>query len=357
MTRENWIEMLYHNVNIECIAYETPPETVTSAAIEERLEPVYRRLKLPEGRLELMSGIRERRLWAPGTMPSDAAALAGAKALAQSGTAASEIGALINCSVCRDCLEPATATIVHAALNLPPEAAAFDLSNACLGVLTGIVTGANMIELGQAGKVLLVAGENSRSLLESTIQTMLNNHNLTRQSIKPYFASLTIGSGAVAVILSHRSLSRSGHRLHGGASLSATQFNHLCRGNADKGMVDLRQDTLMNTDSEELLIRGVETAGATWKVFERETGWSDADINCFCTHQVGSAHRKLLFETLKIDQSHDFPTLENWGNTGSVSCPLTVALAAENGALKSGMRLAMLGIGSGINSTMLGVEW
>jgi 3-oxoacyl-[acyl-carrier-protein] synthase-3 len=40
-----------------------------------------------------------------------------------------------------------------------------------------------------------------------------------------------------------------------------------------------------------------------------------------------------------------------------VSCPITAAMAVENGRLSSGQKLAMLGIGSGINCTMLGVEW
>jgi 3-oxoacyl-[acyl-carrier-protein] synthase-3 len=349
--------MLYRHVNIEAIAGKTPPEIITSADIEAQLAPVYRRLKLPEGRLELMTGIRERRLWPRGSMPSEAAAAAGAEVLARSGVKPGQIGALINCSVSRDCLEPATATIVHAELGLPPSAPAFDISNACLGILTGMIAGANMIELGQADKVLLVSGENSRALLESTLQAMNRDPGLTRQSIKPYFASLTIGSGAVAVILSRREGETGpGHRLFGGASLSATEYNVLCRGNADKGMAD-GQDVLMNTDSEELLRRGVETAKRTWDLFRAETGWTDDSVGCYCTHQVGSGHRRLLFDSLGLDLTKDFPTIENRGNTGSVSCPLTVALAEEAGALRPGMRLAMLGIGSGINCTILGVEW
>lgn len=348
--------MLYEHVNLDCIAYASPPEAVKSSEIEEQLGAVYQRLKLPEGRLELMTGIRERRLWAPGTMPSDAAAMAGQKAIETAGLKPDDFDALINCSVCRDCLEPATATIVHAKLKLPPHAQAFDISNACLGILTGIITAANMIELGQAERVLLVSGENCRSLLESTIQAIINDDSITRQSIKPYFASLTIGSGAVAVIISRRSENRTGHRLLGGTSLSVTEYNHLCRGNSDKGMDD-NHDTLMNTDSEALLLHGVETAKRTWEIFRRETGWNDDIIDCYCTHQVGVSHRRLLYESLELTPSKDFPTIENWGNTGSVSCPLTVALAAESGFLKKGSRLAMLGIGSGINCTMLGVEW
>ena len=64
--------------------YELPPVVVTSEALEDRLQGVYERLKLPKGRLELMSGISERRFWDKGTKPSDGAVLAGRKALENS---------------------------------------------------------------------------------------------------------------------------------------------------------------------------------------------------------------------------------------------------------------------------------
>ena len=55
--------MQYQNVCIESLGYTLPDEIVTSDEIERRLEPLYRRLRLPEGRLEHMTGIRERRFW------------------------------------------------------------------------------------------------------------------------------------------------------------------------------------------------------------------------------------------------------------------------------------------------------
>ena len=69
--------MRFEHVCIESIAVALPEESWTSAAIEERLRPLYERLRLPFGRLELMSGIRERRFWPRGTRPSDASAAAG----------------------------------------------------------------------------------------------------------------------------------------------------------------------------------------------------------------------------------------------------------------------------------------
>jgi 3-oxoacyl-[acyl-carrier-protein] synthase-3 len=348
--------MIYENVNINCISYTVPPEKITSDEIEERLYPLYERLKLPFGRLELMSGIKNRYFWQKGFRPSDGATAAAKIAIKKSGIDKNSIGALIMCSVCRDFLEPATATVVHNSLGLNENTIVYDISNACLGILTGIINAANMIELGQIEAALLVAGENSRPLVESTIKLLLNDKSLTRKSIKPYFASLTIGSGAVAVVLSAKSTGLQGHSLFAASSMAVTQYNDLCRGNSDKGIND-EYDIMMMTDSEKLMQYGVEAASKNWNKFKQLTAWTNSTPDCFCTHQVGSAHKKLLFESLNLELKKDYPILESYGNSGSVSCPMTVACAEENAALKKGDKLAMLGIGSGINCTILGVEW
>ena len=60
--------MRYQSVCIEAFGYTLPDEIVTSDEIEARLAPLYQRLRLPAGRLELMTGIRERRFWSPETL-------------------------------------------------------------------------------------------------------------------------------------------------------------------------------------------------------------------------------------------------------------------------------------------------
>ena len=140
--------MLYKNVCIEAFGYELPDEIVSSAEIEKRLSPVYNRLKLPDGRLELMSGIKERRFWKNGTRPSEVSVLAAKKAIEKSGISKQDIGCLIHASVSRDFLEPATASVVHNSLDLPSGSSIFDVSNACLGFLNGMTSFANMIDLG-----------------------------------------------------------------------------------------------------------------------------------------------------------------------------------------------------------------
>ena len=344
--------MRFQNVCIESIAVALPEEAWTSAAIEERLRPLYERLRLPFGRLELMSGIRERRFWPAGTRPSDASAAAGRAVLARSAIDPSQIEAFMHAAVCRDMLEPATAAFAHRKIGLPAKTQIFDVSNACLGFLNSLTILAAMIDAGQIRCGMVVAGENGRPLVERTLQHLLTAP-LDRNQIKPFFANLTIGSGAAAAIVCHRSLVRGRpHRLLGGACLTATEHSGLCQGDAAGG------DGLeMQTDSEQLLLAGIEVAKRTWAAFREETAWTEASVDRFVCHQVGAVHRRRLYEVLGVDLARDFSTFETLGNMGSVSLPATLVAAIEKGAVVEGNRVGLLGIGSGINCMMLALEW
>ncbi len=102
---------------------------------------------------------------------------------------------------------------------------------------------------------------------------------------------------------------------------------------------------------------GVAAARQTFDEFLAELGWTTGDIQKTFCHQVGRAHRRLLFETLGLDERIDYSTVEYLGNTGSVALPTTASIGIENGHLQPNDRVALLGIGSGINVVMLGVEW
>ncbi len=344
--------MNYSRVCLHTFGYELPPQVLSSAAIEERLAPLYERLKLPAGRLELMSGISERRFWNPGTRPSQGAALAGQVVIDKAEIDPRSVECLIFTSVSRDMMEPATASFVHHQLGLSEDCFLFDLSNACLGFLDGMVMLANMIELGQVRNGLVVAGETAEELVESTIQSLLADTSLSRKQIKPAFASLTIGSGSVALYMCGIQPTMDKPRLIRGEWKANTTHSDLCQGAQSSG-----NTTLMNTNSEELLVQGVKTAHRTWQEFASVPGWSADDIDRFFCHQVGSAHARLLFDTLGLDAEKNFETLAKLGNVGSVSAPITMAMAIEQGKYSHGEKAALLGIGSGINCLMLGVEW
>ena len=343
--------MKFNNVVIESYGYDLSEKSVKSSDIETRLAPLYTKLKLPEGRLELMTGISERRMWEPGTKPSDLSTAAAKKCLAKSKIAASDVDLLIHASVCRDFLEPATASVVHANLGLSRSAMIFDLSNACLGVINAIVVAGNMIESGQIKSALIVSGENGGPLLENTVDELLNNPAIDRKNIKKYIANLTIGSAATAIMITHKSLSPDSPAVLGGAVETDSSANHLCRGDGNT------HSLVMETDSEELLKYGVALGQSTWQKARAKLGWENKSVDFVLTHQVGTAHEKLSLESLELNKIKTFRTYPFLGNTGSSALPITLMMADEQGLINKGENIALLGIGSGLSSIMLGVKW
>jgi len=341
--------MHFRRVCLESFGYTLPDEVVSTAELERRLAPLYSRLRLPEGRLELMTGIRERRFFPPATRPSTISVLSARKAIEASGIDPRYFGAMIHGSVCRDFLEPATACGVHHGLDLPSDAVIYDVSNACLGLLNGIVQLASMIELGQIRAGVVVGTECGRELVENTIELLNSDTSLTRDTVKDYIASLTIGAASVAVVLCDEELSRTGNRLTTAIAHCDTSQHDLCQ---SRGL-----ETIMKTDSEELLRRGIAVGAQAFEKFLAATGWEPDDINRTFCHQVGVAHRKLMFESLALNPQIDFATLETLGNTGSAALPITMALGIEAGCLSKDDHVAMLGIGSGINCLMLALDW
>ena len=355
--------MKFDDISIAAVTALLPPNVVTSDEIEHRLAPIYDRLRLPYGRLELMTGIKERRFWDPGTRPSDVSAEAGKLALAQCGVPIEKIGCLIHGAVCRDFLEPATASVVHNRLGLLPTCQIFDLSNACLGVLNSMVQVASMIQLGQIEAGLIVTGEVAEPLHEATIKEVLNfekkslwhHRKLGRAEFKKHFASLTIGSAAAAVVLAKSSLVEEKHELLGGAIRTDSHANDLCQEDVNNGAGAAAP--LMSTDSEGLLHAGVTLATKTWEAAKATLDWDNDTPDHVFTHQVGAAHKRLTFEALNLDPGKDFPTVQFMGNTGSAALPGAFALGVKEGKCARGEKIALMGIGSGLSCLMLGIEW
>lgn len=343
--------MHFKNVVIDAMAYALPDEVWSSARIEEALSPLYNRLQLPKGRLEMMTGIQERRHWSREYLPSEASIKAGQKLLQGNNIDPKEIDVLIHASVCRNRLEPATAAYVHKGLKLASKTQIFDLSNACLGVLNAMVIGASMIEAGTAKSVLIVSGENGRTLLDNTISALNNDLHLSRQTIKPYFANLTIGSGAVAILLKHtKDVCEPKPLLFGGVVRTYSNACNLCEGQGtNEGLV-------MQTDAPTLLESGVRLASEAWNEFKSNMCWNEATPDRIITHQVGRQHQRKLYEALGLDMTKDFSTYSTLGNTGSVALPLSLCKAGEQ-QLKMGDKVLLLGIGSGLSTLMLGLMW
>ncbi len=349
--------MKYSHVYINSFAYELAPEIISSNDLELRLAPLYQKLHIPIGQLSCLTGIEDRRWWPLHHQISDGAITAAKKSLSETGIDIDDIGAVIYTGVCRDQHEPATACRIAAKLGIKAHAAIYDLSNACLGALSGMLDIANRIELGQIKAGLVVSCESARHIVNITIENMLQKPTIA--NFAQSLATLTGGSGAVAILLTNGNLPLTTdrkHKLLGASLLGAPEHNDLCKWGLQEVGHKLQQE-FMRTDAVAMLKYGSELAKKTWALFLAQHHWTLDQVDKVICHQVGSANQKQVLSDLKISPTKDFPTYKKLGNMGTVSLPATAAIAHEQGFLKQGDKVGLLGIGSGLNCMMLGVKW
>ncbi len=240
-------------------------------------------------------------------------------------------------------------------MGVGPDAAVYDVSNASLGVLTGMIEIANRIELGQAHAGMVVSCETVREINDIMIDRMLPAKDM--ETFKTSFATLTRGSGAVAVLLTDGSFSAERRRtLIGGVTQTAPQFHNLSRWGLE-AIRPLGFHQFMSTDAVAVLWNSVKLFQRTGVAFLRKLGWMKDQVDKVFCHQAGSGHRDLMLKTLGIAEEKDFSTFPFLGNIGTVSIPITAALAEDREFLQPGDRVAFLDIGSGLNCLMLGLEW
>ena len=279
---------------------------------------------------------------------------AGQKAIEASGISPENIGMLIYGGVCRDHLEPATACAVSHGLGLGPGALVYDVSNACLGILNGMIQVANAIELGHIKAGLVVSCESARQIVDITIGRLLEVKDM--DLFKKTLATLTGGSGAAAVLLTDESIANNGHRLLGGVIRNATEYHKLCRWGPDTG-IPASGLHIMETDSVGVLENGVALGIETYKAFKKELSLPDDKPDKIICHQVGATHQRTMLESIGIPKEKDFTTFGYLGNIGTVSLPITAAIASEREFLMKNDMVGFFGIGSGLNCLMLGIKW
>ncbi|MGB5445483.1 MAG: 3-oxoacyl-ACP synthase III [Psychromonas sp.] len=349
--------MKYSNVYINSLSYELAPHVISSAELESRLAPLYQKLRIPMGQLAALTGIQERRWWPTDHILSDGAIAAARKTIAETGININDLGAVLYTGVCRDQHEPATACRIAAELGVNANTVIYDISNACLGVLSGMLDIANRIELGQIKAGLVVSCESARHIVDITIDNMLENQTI--QNFAQSLATLTGGSGGVAVLLTDGSLPLKNNRQHkllGASHLCAPEHNDLCKWGLKQVGLKLHRE-YMRTNAVPLLKEGVALASKTWQHFLEQRNWLADQVDKVICHQVGSANQKQVLAALNIPAYKEFPTFQKLGNMGTVSLPVTAAIAHDQGFLVKGDKVSFLGIGSGLSCIMLGLEW
>lgn len=333
----------YDRAAVLALASVDAPIVITSAWIDEQLSRTYEREGIRPGLLADVAGIVERRWWEPTTTFVDAAALAGEAVLARSGLDRDRIGMMISTSVCRDHLEPSVACAVHHRLGLSPACINFDLANACLGFVNAMHLASTALEAGQFDYVLIVDGEGSRHTQERTLER-LAGPQATAVDVFGEFASLTLGSGAAAMIMTTTDLHPEAHRMVGGVARAATEHHGLCVGTLDR----------MTTDTQGLLRAGVELSEITWSAARQDFDWADG-MDWYVMHQVSQVHTAMICARLGLDEARVPMIFPTRGNVGPAAIPM--ALASVQDRLVPGDRVLCMGMGSGLNTSAIELLW
>ncbi len=331
----------FSDVGIVSLAAIEAPEVVTSTAIDERLASFYERVDAKPGLLENLAGIKQRRQWPEGFSFMDAAAAAATQALDKAGVDRDQIGLMVDTSVCRERLEPSSAVTVHNLLGLPTTTINYDLGNACLGFLNGIHLAGSMIEAGQVDYALIVDGEGTREIHGNTL-ARLEDPNSTIEDLFENFASLTLGSGSAAMVLGRQSENPGSHKVVGGFFRADTVHHELCVGSLDQ----------MRTDTAALLDAGTSLAKRAWDE-AGNASWGNADA--YVLHQISTVHTNAMIDVLGLDPEKVPMSFPMFGNIGPAAIPFTLAGVADS--LQEDDTVLCLGIGSGLNASVIEINW
>ncbi len=298
---------------------------------------------LPDGVLERLFGIQERRFAAKNEQVSDLAVQAALKIIDKVGR--EKIDLLIFAAACSDLIEPATSNIVQSKLGL--RCPCMDLKNACNSMVTAMHTADAFIKAGIYKNILIVNGEKLSDAINYAIKDM--------DHLKRAMASFTLGDAGAAIIMSvsddesglyHQEFMTEGNHwelctIQGGGSM----FPH------DNSKLYFEGKT---TELKEAMI--VHSKDFVLKAFER-CDWAIDSINHIFTHQVSNQTFKVIAENTGLDKEKFVNTFEKYGNTAAASIPLSIVYARDNNILQKGDKIALVGLAAGLSVSVQMLIW
>jgi 3-oxoacyl-[acyl-carrier-protein] synthase III len=325
-------------VRIESLGVYLPAKVMTT---EELLASCRHRPRLD---LERITGIHERRV-AEGEYAVDLAVQAARRALAMSGHSAAELDVVVSASISKHHrenvfqLEPATAVLLRRAIGAG-HAVAFDVVNACAGMLTGILVVQSMIRAGLARTGMVVSGEHNMPVARTATREV--RHSLDKQ-----LAALTIGDAGAALILD-----ASPDPAVGFARVdlvTGAKHNTYCY-----SMPSPRgSGGILVTRARALQIKGNQHFPAYLKRCLDHAGWSLDDLDHLIPHQVSE---RAIRKGTRAVESHlgcAMPDIVrvaagHYGNTTTTSHWVVLHDLIRDGLATDGQRVLLVSGASGI---------
>lgn len=334
-----------YNSRLESIGAYLPPAVMTTPELLGRME------KAPEFDLFKITGMAERRV-ADDTadVPEDCLSMAVSAArecLDRSRHAPDEIDVVISCSISRTTdgrrhqFEPSLAHRIAQELGAVG-AVAFDVSNACAGMMTGVYLLDRMIRSGEARTGLVVSGEHITPIAFTAAREMEDSRD-------PQFASLSVGDSAVAVVVDRST--DDADVIHDIEMMTCSEYSHLCLGMPS----DKTGDLAMYTNNKEM---HAEDRLALWPTFHRDTlaadgrRFADEGYDFVVQHQVGSRFIDFMNcvgeQVFEASMPASLSVVEKYANTATTSHYLVLHQALAERRIPKGSKILLVPAASGV---------
>jgi 3-oxoacyl-[acyl-carrier-protein] synthase-3 len=322
---------------IRGIASYLPPACVTSADVEARIRTHSPLCPVPDGIVALVSGVRERRYADEGVYPSDLAAEAARRVLAETGTSPADIDLLIFAAASQDLAEPATANIVQERIGTC--AAVFDIKNACNSFMDAVRTAEAFIVAGQYHTILVATGE--------TPSRCIRWDAATRDELQRNFPGYTLGDAGAAAILT---LSPDERGIFYGDYQTISRHWEVAT-IPGGGSRHPRGDeySYIQGDGAALKNAFVEVGPAILQRALAATETTYDDYAAIIVHQVTLPYHRVFCRVSGIPEEKIPLTLPHLGNMAAASLPVAFVQAREAGQIRPGNRVMFVGMAAGIS--------
>ena len=315
-------------VKITAVGCYAPPRVLTNQDLEKLVETSDQWI------LE-RTGIRERHIAAPDMATSDMAVEAARGALAQRGVEASEVNAIIVCTVTPDHMFPSTACLVQNRLGARG-AWGFDLIAACSGFLYGLNVGAHLVAAGSHRKVLVIGADTMSRIIDYTDRA----------------TCVLFGDGAGAMLLEP---AEEGEDLGfidflGEVDGSGGEYLEMPAGGSrmppSHETVDQRLH-YVHQDGQQVFKYAVRKMYEACRELLSRNGLTGDDVALMIPHQANIRIINAASSRLGIAPEKVMINIERYGNTTAGTIPLATRDAMTQGRLKKGDLVLFAAVGAG----------
>lgn len=280
------------------------------------------------------TGMKERRIAAPEQATSDLAYEAALQALASANLTTEELDLIVVCTITPDMSFPSTACLVQERLGAK-KAAAFDLSAACAGFIYGLASASSFVQTGIYQNALVIGAECLSRITDYTDRN----------------TCILFGDGAGAAVIAPVEAGRGFEAFELGADGSGKELLKLEGGGSRKPAsietIEAKAH-FMYMNGREVFKFAVRIMGNAAEEALNKAGKTKADIDLFIPHQANMRIIQSAIDRLDLPEEKCFVNLPKYANTSAASIPIALAEAAEEGRLKKGDTVVLVGFGGGL---------